>query len=367
MPNKYLVVGQKPPPVHGSNLMFSFFTETLNKLKHKVFVVEKDFSFDQKNIGKLSFRKIVKIPYIALNLIRQIYFEKFDLCFYFISIKKPSFYFDVLLLTILYLTKTKYIIYLHAIGINKLSKKSGLLTKFLTNFTMKNSSGVIIVAELLRGDVSSLFHNEKIFVLHNCFPDICNIKKTIKKSEKLPITVSFLSNLRPSKGVLEFLEIACKIKKNNDEVRFILAGPARTDKILFKVKSFISNNELNKYINIIGPVYGSEKENFFQETDIFLFPSKNEAFGLVNLEAMQWSLPIVASDVGAIPSIVRNGINGFTMNYRDIDGLSEKVNILIQNKELRTKMGTAGRKIFENEYSQEVYLKRVTEMLLFFK
>jgi len=145
MPNKYLVVGQKPPPVHGSNLMFSFFTETLNKLKHKVFVVEKDFSFDQKNIGKLSFRKIVKIPYIALNLIRQIYFEKFDLCFYFISIKKPSFYFDVLLLTILYLTKTKYIIYLHAIGINKLSKKSGLLTKFLTNFTMKNSSGVIIV------------------------------------------------------------------------------------------------------------------------------------------------------------------------------------------------------------------------------
>ncbi len=73
--------------------------------------------------------------------------------------------------------------------------------------------------------------------------------------------------------------------------------------------------------------------------DIFAFPSKREGLGLAALEAMASGLPLVGSDVHGIPDYLENGINGFRFAPQDVDGFAEGIRILVNNSDLREKMG----------------------------
>ncbi len=67
----------------------------------------------------------------------------------------------------------------------------------------------------------------------------------------------------------------------------------------------MEKNKLKANVEFLGGIYGNQKEALFQKSDIFVFPSHYpfEAFGLVNLEAMQVGIPVITTDIGALPEI----------------------------------------------------------------
>ena len=69
MSKKLLIIGQLPPPVHGSNIMTELFCNSLKKIGHEVSIIQKTFSKQQKDIGKFSAMKVLKFPLIAAKLI----------------------------------------------------------------------------------------------------------------------------------------------------------------------------------------------------------------------------------------------------------------------------------------------------------
>ena len=101
-------------------------------------------------------------------------------------------------------------------------------------------------------------------------------------------------------------------------------------------------------------------------SDIFLFPTHNEAFGLVNLEAMRAGLPVISSNEGCIPEIILDGVNGFIEDSHDISSLSKRVIQLIENKSLREQMGKASRKRYEALYTPESYLSNLKKTVHFY-
>ena len=115
-----------------------------------------------------------------------------------------------------------------------------------------------------------------------------------------------------------------------------------------------------------GPKYGEEKECYFAEADIFVFPTfyYNECFPLVLLEAMQHRLPLVSSDEGGIPDIIQHGVNGYTVARKEAAPLAEALARLITDPALRTAMGEAGYARYREQYTLEAFERRFVAQLM---
>lgn len=102
---------------------------------------------------------------------------------------------------------------------------------------------------------------------------------------------------------------------------------------------------------------------FWKDADIFVFPTLNEAFGLVAVEAMEYKIPVVASAEGGIPDIINNGNSGYTVEKNNPMALASAIERLLKDHELCNRMGKAGRKLFEEKFTEEVFEKRMKECL----
>ena len=366
MNSKLLIIGQLPPPHHGSNVMTEMFIKSLKNLGSNITIVEKKFSNRIEDVRKLSISKIFKIPVITSLLIYRLVRNKYDLCFYFLSLGSPSIFFDAFFLFFIRMFRIKYILYLHAKGLIDLNEKIFWPLRSFVKKTISLSLGALVLGERLKADISHLIPNEYLFVLPNTVPDIKSKKSDINYNKNRPVKVLFLSNLMPSKGPMEFLKMAKKINRINKNVHFFLAGPKMSNHFFSEINEFIHNEDLNDFITLTGSIYGEKKETLFTENDIFVFPTHDDTFGLVNLEAMRAGLPIVTSDEGSIPEVVIDGVNGFIIDPKDIDMLADRVLKLIIDPKLRIKMGNAGREIYEKKFTTNSYQKRLEQGLNFF-
>lgn len=102
---------------------------------------------------------------------------------------------------------------------------------------------------------------------------------------------------------------------------------------------------------------------FWKDADIFVFPTLNETFGLVAVEAMEYEIPVVASAEGGIPDIIDNGNSGYTVEKNNPMALASAIELLIKEPELCNSMGKAGRKLFEDKFTEKVFEKRMRECL----
>jgi glycosyltransferase involved in cell wall biosynthesis len=98
------------------------------------------------------------------------------------------------------------------------------------------------------------------------------------------------------------------------------------------------------------------------KSDIFTLPTYTECFPLSIVEAMQASLPVISTDEGAIPDIVDDNETGFIVNKKDPEDLADKLKILIEDKDLRLKMGQRGREKFLNNYTFEIFEKNMDQV-----
>ena len=102
-----------------------------------------------------------------------------------------------------------------------------------------------------------------------------------------------------------------------------------------------------------GEVSEPRSTELFARCDIFCAPSRYESFGLMNLEAMMFSRPVVSCRVGGIEEVVVSGETGILVDPDDADGLLDALRTLVDDPALRQRMGTAGRRRFEAEFSNE--------------
>lgn len=116
-----------------------------------------------------------------------------------------------------------------------------------------------------------------------------------------PLRVLYLGQVTPRKGAIEVLTAALALKQS--PVEFIVVGPQ-----LFEIPSDFLNL---RNIRFVGPVPRSHVDDWYRNADVFLFPTHSDGFGLTQLEAQAWGLPIVASrNCG---DVVVHGENGLLL------------------------------------------------------
>jgi glycosyltransferase involved in cell wall biosynthesis len=339
-----------PPPLTGATLMNQIVLESniINK-SFRLSSIEISYTDKLEELGKKSIKKSFAFISTFFSLLKEIIVEKQDLIYFQISPLGLAFYRDALFILIMKLFRKKIIFHLHGQGISKAVKNS-YFKKQLYRFVFKDSH-IICLSSLLIYDIEDVYTG-KPFIVNNAIKSVDIPTRPIKQNRK--VTILFLSNLILKKGILDFID-ALEIL-NSDSIEF-------SAKIIGDEKEFY-NNDLRKIliekkisdkVLLLGPKYDNEKVAEFSKADIFVFPTQYDVWGLVILEAMQASLPVVSTYVGAIPEIVDDGITGFLVEKQSPKDLAGKINLLIRDDKLREKMGKAGRKKFLKKYTLDIF------------
>lgn len=104
---------------------------------------------------------------------------------------------------------------------------------------------------------------------------------------------------------------------------------------------------------VIGRIPVEEVSEYYRQASIFCLPTRFEPFGVVFIEALQHKLPIVATNVGAIPDFVTPGENGFLIEPGDVDALVQYLDVLLRDPELCREFGERGYQLVIDNYSWE--------------
>lgn len=183
-------------------------------------------------------------------------------------------------------------------------------------------------------------------------------KEYLKKKNNDIKKILFLGFITELKGCFDMPDIAEKIISKYKNVKFILAGSGEIEKL----KDELENKNIEEYFYFTGWVKSKEKEKLLENSDIFFLPSYTEAMPMSILEAMGYGLPIIASNVGGIPQLVKDGVNGFMAKPGDTDIFSKKILFLLENEKLCNQMGKESMKIADDNYSLERHIEKICSL-----
>ncbi len=359
---KILFILHLPPPIHGAAFVGKQISNS-NKIKEKFncTFINLSTSSELSNIGKVSAGKFIVYFKILFKIFKILLFQKVDKVYLAPTVSKGGFYKDYVVYFLVFLFRKKRVNHLHNKGISK-REKNGFLNFLYASF-FKNAK-VILLSQKLYKDVSKFVRTENTFICPNGIKDEMksfDLKKRVKKNS---LNLLFLSNLIESKGVFVLLE-ACKelLNKNINFICSFVGAEADISKHIFNKK--VKELGLKKNVFYLGKKYGDEKKEIFLNTDLFVFPTyyHNETFGMVNLEAMMYGLPIISTDEGGITDIVENNFNGFIIPKKNSKELADRIIDFYNNPKLIEEFGKNGREKFLKEYTYEKFENNLINIL----
>jgi N-acetyl-alpha-D-glucosaminyl L-malate synthase BshA len=228
----------------------------------------------------------------------------------------------------------------------------------ITKFSIEQSDGITAVSNYLKKETVDVFGiNKHIEVIPNFIPiEISTplhrneLRKRFAEQDELIIT--HISNFRPLKRISDIVPIAVKLlDKHKIKILMVGDGPER-----YHAEEQARNARICDRVIFLGK---QEKINdILSITDIALFPSASESFGLAALESMAFGIPVVSSNAGGLVEVNQNGRTGYTLNVGDIDAFVDALGDLLKSSENRSKMGRAAQQFARDHYAAEIVIPK---------
>ena len=166
-----------------------------------------------------------------------------------------------------------------------------------------------------------------------------------------------LGRLLGQKGIPDFVQVAQRIRLRRPEARFLLAGEED-----FVHPDAISAEWVNQQngVEYLGRL--ADVRPLLAQADVLLFPSYREGVPRVVMEAAATGLPTVGFDVPGVREAVRHGQTGYLVSDRDVDALTQKVELLLDNPTRRLEMGQEARNLAEKAFDIRVIQAQYLEI-----
>jgi glycosyltransferase involved in cell wall biosynthesis len=168
--------------------------------------------------------------------------------------------------------------------------------------------------------------------------------------------VLFVGNLIPRKGVGFLVEAARQVNKTQPYTQFVLVGDGPMKAQL--TSDLAAANLTGNFIFKSG-LSEEELAKMYACSDVFVLPSIQEGQGIVLLEASASGKPVVAFDIGGVKEAVLNGETGLLANQGSSSELAEALLKLLGDTELRQRMGLAGRRFVEANFTWDICAKKM--------
>lgn len=197
------------------------------------------------------------------------------------------------------------------------------------------------------------FRRKKNIVIPNCFPDI---EETIIRPDHKVKTIITVGRFDPQKDYETLIKSVARLSRNDFRLCIVGYGVLE-EQIRTWVKEYNIENMTDIYIK---PNNVPELE---RNADIYISTSFFEGTSNSIMEALNWSLPVVATNVGDNDHLVIDGENGFLHPIGDVDGLSASLCQLLDSAKLRNQMGQMSNLNLRENFSMEIFERRYIDLI----
>ncbi|MCX6798270.1 MAG: glycosyltransferase family 4 protein [Candidatus Falkowbacteria bacterium] len=183
--------------------------------------------------------------------------------------------------------------------------------------------------------------------------------KFIKKDKLTILFVGGLDRAHYFKGVNNLIKAASELA-NKDWVLKI-AGEGELE---LEYRALAADLEIGTQVKFCGKLGGEELIKTFQSADVLVLPSinRNEAFGLVLIEAMACGTPVIASNLPGVRSVFTDGQEGFLIEPDNVADLKNKLELILRDNDGRQKMSQAARRLAEEKYGLELMKEKILNL-----
>lgn len=221
----------------------------------------------------------------------------------------------------------------------------------ITRFGIERSDGVTAVSEFLRRMTVEEFKIERPI---DVIPNFVDLERyPVGPVDRSGIAAAgqrvllHVSNFRPVKRPLDTVRIFERVSREMDAVLLMVGeGPERS-----------SVQALARRVGVLDRIrfLGTQQDigQIAAMADVFLLPSELESFGLSALEAMACGVPVIGSDAGGLPEVVRHSESGYLLPVGDVEGMAARTIEVLKDDERRREMGQAARHRVESLFGAE--------------
>lgn len=360
---KVVMVAQRPPPTHGQAVANATLMDA-DYAALDVYPVEMGFSRELDDVSRFRPGKLLELLRVAFRIGRLRWRGNRDVLFYSVGLRNRTGLFrDTALLLLARPFFDRTVLHVHTGGTGELIEGLPGPLRRLAERAYGDADTVIYLDPfLLEGDTGMPSPRRHAFVPYGVEPQQVGGMARAGR----PIEILFVGNLYESKGTLEMVEAAGKLRAQGICFRLTMAGGRPDEETGRRLDQAIEDAGIAGQTELPGVVGDEEKAELYTRSDIFCFPTHYEAEGmpLVILEAMSAGLPIVSTRWRSIPNVVTDGRDGYLVDPGDTDGLAGHLHRLSTDESRRRTMGVAARDTFDGRFAPQRFVAEVERAVL---
>lgn len=234
--------------------------------------------------------------------------------------------------------------------------RSDPLSNFLSLSVSFNSSladRLIIYSSMLSREANLEKYQHKILTAHEHFVDFTRF--TIKKEiDQRSNVVGYIGRLSEEKGILNLIEAIPLVLKGRTSTRFVICGGGS---LYDEAEKIMKVEGVEAHVRLMKWVAHEEVPQYLNELKLLVLPSFTEGLPNVVLEAMACGTPVLATPVGGIPEIIKNGETGFILGSNDPKLIADKIVELLDTPKLLEKVSENAYKWVRENFTKEKTIK----------
>ncbi|HEX4947101.1 MAG TPA: N-acetyl-alpha-D-glucosaminyl L-malate synthase BshA [Blastocatellia bacterium] len=232
-----------------------------------------------------------------------------------------------------------------------------------TKFSIEQSDAVTAISQYLATETKQTFGYDNVEVIPNFINASVYFRRANEALRKQLAPqgehlLMHVSNFRPVKRITDCIRVFALLRARCHAcVRLVMCGdgPERDNAEALA-------RELGVADDVIFAGSVPNIPDYLSVADVFLMPSETESFGLAALEAMACEVPVIASRVGGLPEVVREGETGFLATLGDVQAMADCATRLFDDEHLRRTMGARGREIACAEFTTDRIIPQYVQL-----
>lgn len=268
----------------------------------------------------------------------------------------PSFYRKAIFIYIGNLFNIPIINHIHGAEFDRFYEQASSRKKSYIKKVYSRCDVIVVLSKEWKEKIEKITSNNEIVIVEN-YAEVPKVKPGLEGKKDY---VLFLGEVGKRKGAYDIPDVVEKVVKTIKNVKFIICGNGEIEDI----KKILNEKGLNEYVEFRGWIGKEEKIKLLSCSKVYFLPSYNEGLPMSILEAMAYGLPVVSTDVGGIPTVVQNGINGFIYKPGSNNEFADAIIKILSDVQLYEKLSVNNYDKVRNFYSLETNINKLNRIYL---
>jgi len=247
------------------------------------------------------------------------------------SLEPKAFWRDLAYVIIGKLLCKKIVYQVHGGKLPQYFLGSNIISHIFLRWSLGLSDALVLLAQVEKVSYEKFGKFKKVVVIPNAIEleDYKNIKGINLSNDYL--NLGYIGRLADDKGILESVKALSVLKDRGiKNFKYRIAGSGPVEDIL---RNMVIEEDLADVVEFIPPIFGDKKIRFWEETDLFLFPTyHHEGLPYTVLESLASGTPMITTRIGGIPDVVTDGVHAIFVEPHDHVGVADAIALLLADR-----------------------------------